>query len=93
GVDHLYRDYPTVPVEMVNANGAGDAFVAGMAWALLDGRQDWTRALFAGLAAGRLAVATRETVPVEVSPQRLLEELAAVRAAASIPTPQSGEHL
>ena len=66
-----HADYPTVPVELVNANGAGDAFVAGMAWALLQAPDDWKRAILTGLAAGRLAVTARETVPVDISRDRL----------------------
>ena len=89
--ERAVTDYPTAPVEMVNANGAGDAFVAGMAWALLQAPDDWKRAILTGLAAGRRAVTARETVPVDISRDRLLNELATVCSAASIPVPQSGE--
>ncbi len=73
------RRYPARTVRAMNANGAGDAFVAGMVWALTQEADlrdpDWDRVVCAGLIAGRWTVMSPETVPADISAQRLTAEL------------------
>ncbi|MFW5643781.1 MAG: PfkB family carbohydrate kinase [Alkalispirochaeta sp.] len=69
---------PAIPEEPVNVNGAGDAFVAGVCTALM-GRPggiddlDWRRVVITGLAAGTLAIRSRETTPRNLSREVLAE--------------------
>ncbi len=74
------RLYPGKPVQPVNANGAGDAFVAGMVWSILKGFQenrsggtvDWDAAMAAGLVAGRCTVLSANSVPTDMTETALL---------------------
>ena len=50
-----------MPVQMINATGAGDAFTAALAWARLSG-MNLFEAARAGMAAAALAVESEETV-------------------------------
>ena len=59
--DTLYR-VPAVPVEVVDTPGAGDAFTAGMAVALLQGRS-LREAVHFGCITGAYAVTLRESIP------------------------------
>ena len=62
------------PVRLVNATGAGDAFTAALAWALLNGMglRDCARA---GLAAASIAVEAIETVSPALDEDKLLERM------------------
>ncbi len=60
------RFFPTQPVEGTNANGAGDAFVAGFVAAMTAGAE--LEACVAwGMAAGAITVASPDTVAAELS--------------------------
>lgn len=59
--DTLYR-VPAIPVEVVDTPGAGDAFTAGMAVALLKG-QSLREAVRFGCITGAYAVTVRESIP------------------------------
>lgn len=63
---------PAVPVEVRNTNGAGDAFVAGIVWALLQEEvfppADWTGILRGGVTAAGCAVSSTETTPQSLTP-------------------------
>jgi sugar/nucleoside kinase (ribokinase family) len=62
--DHRVHEVPAVPVaEVVDTNGAGDAFMAGCLSAVLDGG-DVTRALTAGAAQAVRALSTRHLSPL-----------------------------
>ena len=52
---------PCVPAKMVNATGAGDAFMAALAWAYLEGT-DLGEAAAAASAAASIAVEGAETI-------------------------------
>ena len=63
------------PVEnMVNATGAGDAFMAGLVSAFVDGL-DAAHMVARGLACGRLAVQSAATINPELSIEKVEEEL------------------
>ena len=57
---------PCCPVQVVNATGAGDAFMAGLVWAYLIGT-DLRGSAMAGLAAGAVALEGRETINPNLS--------------------------
>lgn len=71
---------PGGPVRMVNATGAGDAFTAALAWALMHGVGELEACARAGLAAASLAVESRETVNPEISQAALERRLEALNA-------------
>ena len=52
---------PGRPAEAVNATGAGDAFMAGLAWAYLEGT-DLQGTALAGACAGAIAIEGAETI-------------------------------
>lgn len=52
---------PPVPGNRVNTTGCGDAFMAALAWAYLEG-MDLEQTAFAGLAAGSIAMESSETI-------------------------------
>ncbi len=52
---------PNFPVHMVNTTGCGDAFMAALVWAYLEGT-DLEGTLRAGLAASSIAIETTETI-------------------------------
>lgn len=57
---------PCCPAEMVNATGAGDAFMAGLVWAYLEGT-DLEGSAKAGLAAAAIALEGKETINPRMS--------------------------
>jgi len=61
-------------LDVVNATGAGDAFTAGLVYALLEGF-DARRAVLFGSAMSRLALGSEQTVSPEVSEKRALETM------------------
>ncbi len=62
------------PLEVVNATGAGDAFTAGLVYALLVG-SDARRAALLGSAMSRLALGSQQTVSPEISERRALQTM------------------
>ena len=72
GTGHLLL--PAMPVLPVNTTGSGDAFTAGLVWALLRGA-DLEGSARAGLAAAAIALESEETVSPAMSARALLERL------------------
>ena len=52
---------PNLPGKMVNTTGCGDAFMAALVWAYLQG-SDLEQTALAGLAAGSIAMESGETI-------------------------------
>lgn len=65
---------PGAPVRLVNATGAGDAFTAALAWAMLRGLAPHETAL-AGLAAAATAVESPATVSAELNENAIIERM------------------
>ena len=61
---------PTIPGQMVNTTGCGDAYMAALVWAYLEGSDLETTAR-AGLAAGSIAMESPETINPNLSAQAL----------------------
>ena len=61
---------PNLPGQMVNTTGCGDAFTAALVWAYLEG-MDLRNTALAGLAAGCIAMESRETINPAMSAERL----------------------
>ena len=57
---------PNLPGTMVNTTGCGDAFMAALAWAYLEGT-DLKNTTLAGLAAGSIAMESAETINPNMS--------------------------
>ena len=68
GAVHL----PCLPAKIVNTTGAGDAFMAALAWAYLDGN-DLEHTALAGLAASAIAMEGPETINPELSESAVRE--------------------
>ncbi len=65
---------PAVPdIEIVDANGAGDAFFAGVLFGVLSG-VPLERALHLGSLAGGLAITSRDLASADLTPERLRAE-------------------
>lgn len=71
---------PGAPVQMVNATGAGDAFTAALAWALVNGLDRPVERAAAGLAAAALAVESKDTVNPQMSEAALLGRMGSLGA-------------
>ncbi|MCI9332236.1 MAG: winged helix-turn-helix transcriptional regulator [Oscillibacter sp.] len=65
---------PCLPAELVNATGCGDAFMAAIAWAYLQGT-DLEETARAGLAASSIAMESRETIHPAMSEETLRERM------------------
>ena len=65
---------PNFPVNMVNTTGCGDAFMAAIVWAYLEGTQ-LEGTLRAGLAASSIAIETTETINPAMSATLLKERI------------------
>ena len=61
---------PNIPGSMVNTTGCGDAFMAAIAWAYLEG-MDLESTARAGLAAGSIAMESPETINSQMSANAL----------------------
>lgn len=61
---------PCLPAAPVNATGAGDAFMAGLAWAYLEGT-DLAGTARAGAAASAIAIEGAQTINPSMSPEAL----------------------
>lgn len=61
---------PTIPGEMVNTTGCGDAFMAALVWAYLEDL-DLENTARAGLAAGSIAMESQQTINPTISAERL----------------------
>ncbi len=70
---HLHL--PVLPSQMVNTTGCGDAFMAAIAWAYLQGT-DLAGTAKAGLAASSIAMEGRETINPTMSERSLKERVA-----------------
>lgn len=65
---------PCRPAQSVNATGAGDAFMAGLAWAYLEGTDLYGTTL-AGASAGAIAIEGADTINPKMSPAALREKM------------------
>lgn len=65
---------PNFPVNMVNTTGCGDAFMAALVWAYLEGT-DLEGTLKAGLAAASVTIETNETINPAMSATLLKERI------------------
>ena len=72
---------PGMPLEMISATGAGDAFTAALAWAMVSGIEGPRARAMAGLAAASLAVESAQTVNPAVTEAALRARVAALGAA------------
>lgn len=66
---------PSIPGPMVNATGCGDAFMAALAWAYMEG-MDLEQSAYAGLAASSIALEGSETINPEMSVDAIKSRLA-----------------
>ena len=65
---------PNIPGNMVNTTGCGDAFMASLVWAYLEGADLETTAR-AGLAAGSIAMESNETINPNMSAEALYNRM------------------
>ena len=68
------RWMPNFPVHMVNTTGCGDAFMAALVWAYLEGT-DLKGTLTAGLSASSIAIETTQTINPAMSATLLKERI------------------
>ena len=61
---------PCIPGQMVSTTGCGDAFMAALAWAYLEG-MDLKQTALAGLAAGSIAMESDQTINPNMNPEAL----------------------
>jgi pseudouridine kinase len=61
---------PNLPGNMVNTTGCGDAFMAALVWAYLEGL-DLKQSALAGLAAGSIAMESSQTINPNMSEENL----------------------
>ena len=66
---------PTIPGNMVNTTGCGDAFMAALVWSYLEG-STLEETAKAGLAAGSIAMESAETINPEMSAEALKARMA-----------------
>ena len=64
----------TIPGSMVNTTGCGDAFMAALVWAYLEGL-DLTESARAGLAAGSIAMESNQTINPNLSADALKQRM------------------
>ena len=76
GKTHLH--FPTKPIEVVNATGAGDAFMAGLVYAYLKG-YDIKETCLTAMAASRLALSHPDTINPNLNERSLHETLKELR--------------
>ena len=65
---------PNIPGRMVNTTGCGDAFMAALVWAYLEG-SDLESTARAGLAAGSIAMESADTINSAMSAEALLARI------------------
>ena len=65
---------PNIPGEMVNTTGCGDAFMAALVWAYLEG-SDLESTAKAGLAAGSIAMESADTINAAMSAETLVNRM------------------
>ena len=65
---------PVLPGEMVNTTGCGDAFMAALVWAYLEG-MELEESARAGLAAGSIALESSQTINPDMSAEALKARL------------------
>ena len=61
---------PCYPAKILNTTGAGDSFMAALAWAYLQD-YDMAHSAKAGLAAASICIASQETISPDISPENL----------------------
>lgn len=76
GASHTQQLWmPNLPVKMVNTTGCGDAFMAALVWAYLEGT-DLASTMLAGLAAAGIAIETQQTINPAMSATLLKSRIA-----------------
>lgn len=73
-MDDTLLQLPNIPGNMVNTTGCGDAFMAALVWAYLEGT-DLENTARAGLAAGSIAMESEQTINPDMSAEALKERM------------------
>jgi pseudouridine kinase len=73
-MDGEFIQLPNIPGNMVNTAGCGDAFMAALVWAYLEGT-DLENTARAGLAAGSIAMESEQTINPDMSAEALKERM------------------